>query len=816
MAIDREMPLKEQMKFDIRAQEVDIAEGDPQLDADGGATINFGPQPTMMGGHNENLADNMNDGDLEMIARELSDAYDGDKESRGDWSSTYAEGLELLGMQYEDRTNPFPGASGVSHPLLAESVTQFQAQSYKELFPAGGPVKTQIMGSITPQTEQQSQRVKEFMNYQLTHIMEEYEPELDQMLFHLPLSGSAFRKIYFDNTLGRPVSKFVSSEDLVVPYEATDLHTCSRITHVVKMMSNDLRKFQVSGFYRDIPVGEPSEGDPSEVQDKIDELDGKQKTYTKDDVYTLLEMHVDLDLPGYEDANEAGEETGIRLPYIVTIEENSNQILSIRRNWNETDPLKIKKQYFVHYKFLPGLGFYGFGLIHMLGGLTKTATSVLRQLIDAGTLVNLPAGFKARGLRIRDDDQPLVPGEFRDVDAPAGDLRASLMTLPYKEPSGTLFNLLGFVIDSGKSFAAVADMKLGEGNEVNPVGTTMALLERGMKVMSAIHKRMHAAQGKEFKLLAKLFAETLPPVYPYQIVGGNQAIKAQDFDARIDVIPVSDPNIFSVTQRVTLAQQQLQLAQAAPQMHNIYEAYRRMYEAMGVQNIDAILMQPPQPQPKDPATENSEILAGMPAQAFPGQNHDAHIEAHFSMMHSTVVKSSPIVMANLQSHIMQHISLKAQEEIQQEVMAQMQQLPPEQQQMMQQQMMMEMQSRVAERESELIAEFVAEYEELLKQSSGDPLLDFKRDELDVKQQDMMRKAEEASERLGFEKKKARDKKATDRAKIDQQKDAIALRSAIATEKLEKDSINKVMDKAEKITSNMDKITSNIIKPNGGL
>ena len=816
MAIDRDMPLKEQMKFDIRAQEVDIMEGDPQLDADGGATINFGSPQPMMGGHNENLAENMNDGDLEMIARELSDAYDGDKESRSDWSSTYAEGLELLGMQYEDRTNPFPGASGVSHPLLAESVTQFQAQSYKELFPAGGPVKTQIMGAINPQVEQQSQRVKEFMNFQLTHVMEEYEPELDQMLFHLPLSGSAFRKIYFDNTLGRPVSKFVSSEDLVVPYEATDLHTCSRITHVVKMMSNDLRKFQVSGFYRDISVGEPSEGDPSEVQDKIDELDGKQKTYTKDDVYTLLEMHVDLDLPGYEDANEAGEETGIRLPYIVTIEENSNQILSIRRNWNETDPLKIKKQYFVHYKFLPGLGFYGFGLIHMLGGLTKTATSVLRQLIDAGTLVNLPAGFKARGLRIRDDDQPLVPGEFRDVDAPAGDLRASLMTLPYKEPSGTLFNLLGFVIDSGKSFAAVADMKLGEGNEVNPVGTTMALLERGMKVMSAIHKRMHAAQGKEFKLLAKLFAESLPAVYPYQIVGGNQAIKAQDFDARIDVIPVSDPNIFSVTQRVTLAQQQLQLAQAAPQMHNIHEAYRRMYEAMGVQNIDAILMQPPQPQPKDPATENSEILAGMPAQAFPGQNHDAHIEAHFAMMHSTVVKSSPIVMANLQAHIMQHISLKAQEEIQQEVQAQMQQLPPEQQQMMQQQMMMEMQSRVAERESELIAEFVAEYEELLKDSSNDPLLDFKREELEVKQQDMMRKAEEANERLGFEKKKARDKKSTDRQKIDQQKDAIALRSAIATEKLEKDSVNKVMDKAEKITANMDKITANVMKPNGGL
>ena len=815
MPIDRDMPLKEQMKFDIRAQEVEFNEGDPQLDADGGATINFGPAQSMMGGHNENLAEQLSDGDLDVIARELSDAYDGDKDSRSDWSSTYAEGLDLLGMKYDDRTSPFPGASGVSHPLLAESVTQFQAQSYKELFPAGGPVKTQIMGATNPQVESQSSRVKEFMNFQLTHVMEEYEPELDQMLFHLPLSGSAFRKIYFDNTLGRPVSKFVSSEDLVVPYQATDLLTCSRITHVVKMMANDLRKFQVTGFYRDVPVGDAPEHDPSEVEDKIDELAGKKKVYTKDNMYTLLEIHTDLDLPGYEDANEAGEETGISLPYIVTIEENSNKILSIRRNWAEGDQLKTKKQYFVHYKFLPGLGFYGFGLIHMLGGLTKTATSVLRQLIDAGTLVNLPAGFKARGLRIRDDDQPLVPGEFRDVDAPAGDIASSLITLPYKEPSQTLFNLLGFVIDSGKSFAAVADMKLGEGNEVNPVGTTMALLERGMKVMSAIHKRMHSAQGKEFKLLAQLFAETLPPVYPYQIVGGNQAVKAQDFDARIDVIPVSDPNIFSVTQRVTLAQQQLQLAQAAPQMHNVHEAYRRMYEAMGVQNIEAMLPPPQEPQPKDPATENAEMLAGMPAQAFQGQQHDAHIEAHFSMMHSTVVKQSPVVMANLQAHIMQHISLKAQEEVQAEVQKQMQQIPPEQQQMVQQQMMMEMQNRVAEREADLIAEFVVKYEDLLEQTAADPLIDLKRDELKVREQDMIRKGKEANQKLGLEKRKLDTNTKVDREKIDQQKDAVAIRSAIAAEKLEKDSINRVMDKAEKITANMEKTTANIMKPNGG-
>jgi len=812
MAIDRDMPLNEQLKFDMNAADVEVMDGDPQLDADGGATINFGPETQLSEGHNENLAEFLSDGDLSGIARDLSDAYEADKDSRAEWSSTYAEGLDLLGMKYEDRTTPFPGASGVSHPLLAESVTQFQAQSYKELFPAGGPVKTQVMGATNPQVDAQAGRVKEFMNYQLTHIMEEYEPELDQMLFHLPLSGSAFRKIYFDNTLGRPVSKFVSSEDLVVPYQATDLLTCNRMTHVVKMMSNELRKFQISGFYRDVDVGEASDEDPSQVKDKIDELDGKRKIYNKDDIYTLLEIHTDLDLPGYEDANEAGEETGISLPYIVTIEEGSNEVLSIRRNWNEQDPLKIKKQYFVHYKFLPGLGFYGFGLIHMLGGLTKTATSILRQLIDAGTLVNLPAGFKARGLRIRDDDQPLVPGEFRDVDAPAGDIRNSLVPLPYKEPSATLFNLLGFVIESGKSFAAVADMKLGEGNEVNPVGTTMALLERGMKVMSAIHKRMHMAQGKEFKLLAKLFAETLPSVYPYQVVGGNQAIKSQDFDERIDVIPVSDPNIFSITQRVTLAQQQLQLAQAAPQMHNIQEAYRRMYEAMGVQNIEAILPTPPQPQPKDPATENSDMLGGLIAQAFQGQNHDAHIGSHFALMTSSVVKSNPQVMANIQAHVMQHISLKAQEESQAQMQQQMQQMPPEQQQMMQQQIMQQMQSSVAERESQLVTDFVEKLEKALKGSTEDPLVELKKDEIELRRQDMQRKSQEAEDKLELEERKADDRKETDEDRIDQQNNALSLRSAIAVEKLEKDTANKMMDKAEKITANMEKTVSAATKP----
>jgi len=816
MPVDKDMPLTEQMKFDLEAEnispeEIELLEGDQQLDPDGGATITFGNQMQAPQGHFSNLADTMEDGDLAVIADELLEAYEGDKDSRADWSSTYAEGLGLLGMTYEDRTAPFPGASGVSHPLLAESVTQFQAQSYKELFPAGGPVKTQIMGDANPQVEAQSKRVKEFMNYQLSHVMEEYEPELDQMSFHLPLSGSAFRKVYFDDKLGRPVSKFVSSEDLVVPYDATDLLTCMRITHVIKMPANDILKYQASGFYTDIDLSDPSEPEVSAVEEKIEELEGTRRVYTKDKIHTILEIHTDLDLPGYEDATQEGEASGISLPYIVSIDESSSQVLSIRRNWNEQDQLKNKKQYFVHYKFLPGLGFYGFGLIHMLGGLTKSATSILRQLIDAGTLSNLPAGFKARGLRIRDDDQPLVPGEFRDVDAPSGEIRNSLVPLPYKEPSGTLYQLLGFVIESGKAFAAVADMKLGEGNEVNPVGTTMALLERGMKVMSAIHKRMHSAQGKEFKLLAKLFAETLPPVYPYQIVGGNQAVKAQDFDQRIDVIPVSDPNIFSVTQRVTLAQQQLQLAQAAPQMHNIHEAYRRMYEAMGVQNVEALLPPPPQPQPKDPALENAELTAGMTAQAFPGQDHDAHIVAHIALLGSIVVKSNPQAFANTQAHIMQHISLKAQEEVQQQMGPQMQQMQqqgqqgqqmsPQQQQAMQQ-TMMEMQKAIAKRQAELITEYMENIDELVNDAQEDPLVKLKELELAIKSRDSDRQLKESQAKLSVEKEKMENKEKIDQDKIDQQNAATAIRSAIAIEKLDKDAEHRVLDKAEKITDNI--------------
>ncbi len=568
----------------------------------------------------------------------------------------------MLGFKYEDRTQPFEGASGVVHPLLAESVTQFQAQAYKELLPPSGPVRTQVVGLETPETNEQAQRVQEFMNYQITEVMQEYDPDMDQLLFYLPLCGSAFKKVYYDGLMKRACAKFVAGEDLVINYMATDLESADRITHIIKTSGNDVRKQQLQGFYRDIelPTGQI---DSDDVADKVDELDGAEKNYgSSDEEHTILEMHINADVPGFEDTS------GVKLPYIVSIDQYSQEILSIKRNYKENDPNFMKNHYFVHYKFLPGLGFYGFGLIHMLGGLSRTATSALRQLIDAGTLANLPAGFKARGMRIRDHDEPLQPGEFRDVDVTGQSIKESLMMLPYKEPSGVLFQLLGFAVDAGKSFAAIADMKMGEGNEQNPVGTTLALLERGTKVMSAIHKRLHYAQKIEFKLLAKVFSIYLPPQYPYMVVGGNQMIKQQDFDDRVDILPVSDPNIFSMAQRVTLAQQQLQLANAAPQLHNLREAYRRMYAAMGVDNVETLLLPDPgNPQPMSPAMENAGAMRGKEPKSFPMQDHMAHISAHAEFMFTRMVQINPQLYAMLQAHVSEHISLMASEQMQRKI-----------------------------------------------------------------------------------------------------------------------------------------------------
>jgi len=695
---------------------------------DGGVVIDFDPQDQR--GQNDdfyaNLAEEMPDRELGRIASELLGEFDANKASRQEWEDAYANGLELLGFSYEERTQPFRGATGVTHPLLAEAATQFQAQAFNELLPASGPVRTAIIGSETREKQQQSDRVRQFMNYYITNVMEEYTPELDQMLFYLPLAGSTFKKIYYDETMDRAVSKFVPVEQLVVPYETSDLETCPNITQVLRMSLNDLRKKQVAGFYLDMDVI-PAQAEASSVGSEIDRIDGVSPSQIDYDC-TLLECHVDLDLEGYEDTDEDGEPTGIKVPYVVTISQDNGQILSIRRNYNEDDENKKKIQYFVHYKFLPGFGFYGLGLIHTIGGLSRTATAALRQLIDAGTLSNLPAGFKARGLRIRDDDDPLQPGEFRDVDAPGGAIRDSLMPLPFKGPDQTLFNLLGFVVDAGRRFATITDMKVGDGNDQAAVGTTLALIEQGSRVMSAVHKRLHYAMRIEFKILSRVMAESLPPEYPYAVEGAESAVKQTDFDDRVDVLPVSDPNVFSQAQRITLAQTKLQLAGAAPEMHNMHEVYRDMYDALGVKDVDRIMRRIPdeEPTPKDPAQENIDAMDMIPLKAFEGQEHQAHIMAHMVFGSTPMVAGMPAMAMALQKHIMEHVQIAAQEQAMQAMAQQMPQAAPEQ-------MELAMQGLVAQ----FIAEGMQQVKQLSQQVSGqgpDPLVKLKEQELQIRAQ----------------------------------------------------------------------------------
>ena len=612
--------------------------------------------------HDANLAEVLDDDILGELSSEIQAKFREDIESREDWEEAISKGLGLLGINYEDRSEPFLGASGVTHPLLSEAVTQFQAQSYKEMLPSGGPVKTQVLGTPTQETEAQAQRVEDFMNYQITEIMEEYDPDTDQMLFYLPLTGSTFKKVYFDETKQRAISKFVPAEDMVVPYSASDLRTTERVTHVVRMTYNDIRKLQVAGVYRDVELSETNDGeDEGAIQERSDELLGLRPNYS-DDSYTLLECHIDLDLEGFEDKDMEGNSSGIMLPYIVTLDQSSGKVLSMVRNFREEDPLKRKRQYFVHFKFLPGFGFYGFGLLHTIGGLSRAATSILRQLIDAGTLSNLPAGFKARGVRIRNDDEPLNPGEFRDIDVPGGDLKNSIIPLPYKEPSATLAQLLGVVVDSGRRFAQVADAKIADMNSQAPVGTTVALIEQGSKIISAIHKRLHYAQKQEFRMLAEIFSEN-PVPYPYFVGNVPPETMQADFDGRVDILPVSDPNIFSMAQRLSLAQTQLQLAQAAPQIHNVNEAYRRMYDALDIKNIEAILPPKPQPKPIDPATENGNAMKNMPLQAFPEQDHEAHVRAHISMLSSQTSQANPQGYIMLQAHVQEHVGMMARDQV---------------------------------------------------------------------------------------------------------------------------------------------------------
>ena len=725
-----------------------------------------------------NIAETIDDKALQQLASDLISEFDSDKESRKDWEDTYRNGLDLLGFKYKSTTQPFKGASNVTHPLLSEAVTQFQSQAYKELLPSDGPVKTKIVGLQNEQVEAQSERVKDFMNYQIMEKMEEYTPEFDQLLFYLPLAGSAFKKVYYDSILERAVSKFIPAEDLVVPYYATDLKDAPRITHVLKQSENDLLKKMASGFYMEVDLMKP-ERKENKIQDKYNELEGIKPVLTNDYIYTVLEMHVDLDLSDY--ISEGEDSLGIKIPYIVTIEESTRQVLSIYRNYNKDDSKFTRKEYFAHFKFLPGLGFYGFGLIHMIGGLSRTATTALRQLLDAGTLSNLPAGFKSRGMRIRDDDQPIQPGEFRDVDAPGGNIRDQFQLLPFKEPSAILFNLLGFCVDAGRRFASIADNPVADMNSQAPVGTTIALLERGSRVISAIHKRCYYAMKQEFKLLANVISEYLPPEYPYSVYGAERVIKLLDFDERVDILPVADPNIFSMSQRVTLAQTQLQIAQSNPQLHNLHEAYRRVYEALGTKEIPQILKAEIKPIPEDPAMENMKAMQMQSLVAFPEQDHDAHIAAHSAFMRTRMVQINPSVYANLQGHISQHVSFKASAEVQQMMMQnpEMMQMSQENPQAFQPIFNSEVAKRVAQITSEL-----AQAELMQDNEKKDPIVMLKQRELDLKAMDLQRRSQEGTMRIENQEDQFEDRLDFDKMKLEQNDDQSDSRLAVAREKME--------------------------------
>jgi hypothetical protein len=758
---------------------------------DGSVEIDFDPRAAQPEGgdeHYANLAEFLPDDVLDEMGADLSQKYQDYQMGRKEWERSYTQGLDLLGFKYDMRTEPFQGASGATHPVLAEAVTQFQALAYKELLPADGPVRTAVIGAPSEEKTKQAQRVKDFMNYELMEKMKDYEPDFDQLLFYLPLAGSAFKKTYYDELSKKAVSKFVPADDLIVPYTATSLDDAEAIIHRVKISKNELRKQQVAGFYLDIDLGSPRQVE-DDVEKKERELEGQRKTQD-DDVYTLLECHVNLDIEGFEDSDETGEPSGIKIPYIVTVDESTRNVLSIRRNYEIGDPEKNKIPYFTHFKFLPGLGFYGFGLIHMIGGLSRTATAALRQLLDAGTLSNLPAGFKMRGIRIRDDAQSIQPGEFRDVDAPGGNLKDSFMMLPFKEPSATLLNLMGIVVQAGQRFASIADLQVGDGNQQAAVGTTVALLERGSRTMSAIHKRIYSSLKQEFKLLGRVFKLYLPPEYPYDVVGGQRTVKQTDFDDRVDILPVADPNIFSQTQRISLAQTELQLATSNPQMHNMYQAYRNMYEALGVKDIDTLLVKPEQPQPIDPSLENIMALSGKNFQAFPGQDHRAHITSHLNFMATNIARNNPVVMAAMEKNIFEHISLMSQEQIEIEFpkelqqLAQMNQMAQNNPQIAQaaQQISQKIEARKAVLIAEMMEEFLKEEREVTSGFGDDPIAKLRARELDLRAQDNERKRKEGEQRINLDRMKAMMNQREHEDKLNQNADLAEMRAETSIEK----------------------------------
>jgi len=750
MAIEKQM---EPSDLDIEgtdAQEIEVEIVNPDAVSigtdDGGMIIDFegsfteeliGPE------HDANLAEFIDENILQSMASELVEDFDSDRESRRDWARAYVKGLDLLGMKIEDRSQPWQGASGVFHPVLTEAVVRFQAQAMGELFPASGPVRTKIMGKLTPEKTDQADRIQTEMNYLLTEEMTEYRDETEQMLFKLPLAGSAFKKVYYDPLEDRPVAMFVPAEDFVASYGASDLASCPRYTHIMKKTSNEILELQVAGFYRDIDLPDP-EPDFSDIQEKYDELDGESAVIEDDDRHTILEMHVTMNMP-----EEFDDPDGIARPYVITIDKTSREILSIRRNWYEDDRKKKKRLHFVHYKYLPGLGFYGTGLIHLIGGLAKSATSILRQLIDAGTLSNLPAGLKARGLRIKGDDTPLMPGEFRDVDVPGGAIRDSITFIPYKEPSSVLYSLLGNIVEEGRRIGSVADIQVGDMNSQAPVGTTLALMERSMKVMSGVQARMHASMKNELRLLARIIRDYMPAEYAYEMDGDFD--RQRDFDARVDVIPVSDPNAATMSQRIMQYQAALQLSQQAPQLYDMGKLHRQMLEVLGIQDADDIIKLPDDIKPADPVTENMMILKQEPVKAFKYQDHEAHIAVHMAAMKDPkmqqMIGQSPFAQAigqSMSAHITEHVAFQYRREIEKMLGVEM----PNEDQPLPEDIEIEV-SRLAKDAAEklLQKDQMEAQQQQIQQQQQDPVVQMQQQELQLKAKELEHKIQMDTQKL---------------------------------------------------------------------
>lgn len=778
MAIDKVVNQAPSTSIEIDME--DMPEIEIVLEDDGSAVVEIGEDEAEEIGFYANLAEVIDQDELGRISIDLLAMFEADKSSRADWEQVYAKGLELLGLKLEERTKPFRGAAGAVHPMLTEAIVQFQSQAMKELMPPDGPVRTRVMGKETIDKMMQASRVQDFMNYELTTVMEEYTPEMDQSLFYLGYGGSVFKKVYFDGQLDRMVSKLCLADDVYIPYNGSSVMSqCPRITHRIPMNANEFKKRVVAGEYLDLDT-QPEVTSPSgdQIQEGVDRQTGLNPSDQAEEVF-LLEFQVDYDIPGFEDVDEDGEPTGIKLPYVITIDETSGNVLGVRRNWKENDELKRRRNYFVHYVLIEGLGAYGLGFVHLIGGLSKTATAALRQLLDAGTLSNLPAGFKAKGARIADNDTPIQPGEWRDIDAGGAELQASLLPLPYKEPSQTLFQLLGFTVDAGKRLASIADMQVGDGNQNAAVGTTIALLERGSMVMSAIHKRLHYAQKLEFQLLAEGFGEYLPDEYPYDVPGASRKIKKADFNNMVAVLPVADPNIFSTAQRITLAQTQLQLAQTAPQMHNMYEAYYRVYSALNVRDIDGILRPQSSQMPKDPATENADVLDTMELKAFAGQQHDAHIESHLRMGTSPLLQANPMSAAILQKHILQHVRIKAEEDVEAELFRAYGTDPDRMVSVIQKEGM------IALKVAQGMADVKAMQDQILNagQPPADPVVELKKQELDQRAKADAADAAAKEKKLGIEEAKLQQDTRVNEDRIQSQEDIAAERADIARERL---------------------------------